>query len=204
MLSIPARPSSSSGNAAADAASASQRPRLPTPLLHTHTTINACNEEEVEAYDGYLPQPQHHAPSIYPDTVPGPLTDQAALTNDLKRAIKGSCASEDYEGDRSPRPSFSSKSTPSLSARSQGTTQSSYQPAPPLPCSTDKRWGPLDDGPLLGTDSQDDEEMVLKGQLETLSRLGEGASGEVRKARHIPSGTIMAVKVSRSCKYLNT
>lgn len=33
--------------------------------------------------------------------------------------------------------------------------------------------------------------------LEDLGRLGEGASGEVRKVRHNPSGTIMAKKVRR-------
>ncbi len=33
-----------------------------------------------------------------------------------------------------------------------------------------------------------DDELVLAGNFEILSRLGEGASGEVHKVRHRPTG----------------
>jgi mitogen-activated protein kinase kinase len=44
-------------------------------------------------------------------------------------------------------------------------------------------------------DGDESEEWRLKGHLEDLGRIGEGASGEVKKARHTPTGIVMAVKV---------
>lgn len=40
-----------------------------------------------------------------------------------------------------------------------------------------------------------DEIEVTPGTLEDLGRLGEGASGEVRRVKHRPSGVVMAKKV---------
>lgn len=47
-----------------------------------------------------------------------------------------------------------------------------------------------------GGAADEDAELQLKGNLEILSRLGEGASGEVKKALHRPTGLVMAHKVS--------
>lgn len=46
-----------------------------------------------------------------------------------------------------------------------------------------------------GNDDEDDLDMS-PGALQDLGRLGEGASGEVRKVLHKPSGLVMAKKVS--------
>lgn len=45
-----------------------------------------------------------------------------------------------------------------------------------------------------GQELEDESELNVKGNLEILDRLGEGASGEVRKARYKPTGTILAIK----------
>ena len=59
----------------------------------------------------------------------------------------------------------------------------------------------------VGQELEEESELQLKGHLEVLERLGEGASGEVRKARYKPSGMIMAMKVCRlprlACEYCN-
>jgi mitogen-activated protein kinase kinase len=43
---------------------------------------------------------------------------------------------------------------------------------------------------------EDDELDISPGALQDLGRLGEGASGEVRKVLHKPTGLVMAKKVS--------
>ncbi|CAO1614227.1 unnamed protein product [Parajaminaea phylloscopi] len=201
-LSIPARPASSSGDAAADAAAAAAsqpQQRRPTPLIHSYSNTGLGQDENAGAYDGYLPTPpasSNALQSIYPDTVPGPLTDQAALTNDLRRAIKGSNPgiTEDFDGERS-RSSYGSSSRPTSHDLSHDASKGARNRSSPTSSSSGKRWGPLDDGHgSLSAEGHEDEDLTLKGQLQTLSRLGEGASGEVRKAKHLPSGTIMAVK----------
>ena len=61
------------------------------------------------------------------------------------------------------------------------------------------RSGSFESGLLAETSSVsvDDHEYVLSRiSLKDLGRLGEGASGEVRKVLHIPSGTVMAKKAS--------
>ncbi|KAL9937978.1 hypothetical protein V8E36_003523 [Tilletia maclaganii] len=45
-----------------------------------------------------------------------------------------------------------------------------------------------------GSQGGHDDELVLKGNLKTLRRLGEGSSGEVQQALHEPTGLLMAKK----------
>ncbi|CAD6899833.1 unnamed protein product [Tilletia controversa] len=49
-----------------------------------------------------------------------------------------------------------------------------------------------DDG--AGSQAGHDDELVLQGNLRNLSRLGEGSSGEVHKALHVPTALMMAKK----------
>lgn len=54
------------------------------------------------------------------------------------------------------------------------------------------------DQPVAEDDVLDEELEVNPGNLRDLGKLGEGASGEVRKVQHTPSGMIMAKKVRHS------
>jgi mitogen-activated protein kinase kinase len=132
--------------------------------------------------------------SIYPETVPygrnGQVPDTYALTNDLRRAIGGLSIDGTDEGTSAvsgmkPSSSVSSLETPQSSSR---TGLLSPSPGTSI-SSTDRN---LTDGQEL----EEESELQLKGNLEVLERLGEGASGEVRKARYKPTGMIMAMKVS--------
>ncbi|CAO1627645.1 unnamed protein product [Sympodiomycopsis kandeliae] len=204
-------------------------------------------EEEDDYYEGHLPF-QSTASSIYPDTVPGPLTDQQAMTNDLQRAIAGGhnssstnisasrrsaaagnpskssssnniptaamavpSASNSSPSNLRSAPSSSSSSNngtsrdpPSLSSLSLHSDKSSSEAKQASSSRHDDSLSTLDENqphpqsrqPQQQQQHQAEEEseMVLQGNLETLARLGEGASGEVRKCRHKPTGMIMAVK----------
>lgn len=135
--------------------------------------------------------------SIYPDTVPfggsGQAADLLALTNDLRRAIgrlsvEESQILEERPGERNGvKPSSSSGSieaiTPSV-ASSSGPAASA--------CNT----GQSIAAKVSTHELEEESELKLKGNLEVMDRLGEGASGEVRKARYKPTGLIMAMKVS--------
>lgn len=253
-LSIPLRPSSSDtpsqgfggSHQGPSIGTSSQQPHINRPPLRGGTGslgdihhgvaggevegIPAISEgppslrEEDDYYEGHLPY-HSTASSIYPDTVPGPRTDQQTLTNDLKRAIgssagssgsdrlpssekmarSGSGGSVSNTGGRRPGSSGSSSSAASGVATSSTTSAAS----PPFGSlsnaagaggagSSSARGQHL---PSISTNDEHeaedaDADLVLKDNLETLARLGEGASGEVRKCRHTPTGMIMAVKVS--------
>ncbi|UZJ52245.1 hypothetical protein CBS101457_001565 [Exobasidium rhododendri] len=134
--------------------------------------------------------------SIYPNTVPyggsGQAADPLALTNDLRRAIGGlsvddkrSAVEEDVSssGEVGPTSKYSRLYTPSSSSTT-GAAKSG------LEVGTDT----LVLGPSPSQELEEESELQLKGNLEVLNRLGEGASGEVRSARYRPTGLIMAMK----------
>jgi mitogen-activated protein kinase kinase len=111
------------------------------------------------------------------------------MTNDLRRAIGGVRISD---SDLTIRPGSSGRGAgkgkePASSADlSDGLAK--------LPVGN--RQG--ENGVVKPTASTVPDELVLEGNLEILGRLGEGASGEVKKARHTPTGLLMAKKVSKS------
>lgn len=166
------------------------------------------------AYDGYLPT---RGPSIYPDTVPGPVTDQAGLTDELRRAIQGRGKGE--EGGRVPTrpaalPTVSAPASSSNVAALGGSRQeyrqvdhghqhpvagASQTPVSAETTSSSQKPTAPSQKSRPSSSSSDNNDMELKDNLETMSRLGEGASGEVRKARHKVSGVVMAVKVRKAC-----
>lgn len=192
---------------------------LVMPAASSSSTYGYPAQEDESAYEGHLPY-QSTASSIYPDTVPaGPLTDHQAWTNDLKRAIgdggsgsggrrtsAGEIGSTRRHAEGASRdrrtPSFSG-TTDELSSSKEQMTRSSSAGLHRL---NHERHGDGQAGlPLRepsdavgGQEEAEEEDWVLKGNLETIARLGEGASGEVRKARHAPTGLVMAVKVSRT------
>ncbi|KAJ1018148.1 hypothetical protein NDA16_005014 [Ustilago loliicola] len=158
------------------------------------------------------------ASSIYPDTVPHLTNAQMhnALTDDLRRAI-GGISINDSEGERLDANGLripvtggntSSngywKNNDSASGSNSTTSRSSNH------ASAEQGSG---EGPAQGTQSRartdssasaastrastsggHDDDLILAGNFEILSRLGEGASGEVHKVRHRPTGLIMAKK----------
>lgn len=242
-LSIPLRPSSSSDahtqpfGRTSDNTTTTTRPSLRGgigSLADVNTSTRTESTEEDDYYEGHLPY-HSTASSIYPDTVPGPLTDQQALTNDLKRAIAGSHGSSSNSASRrssermvrsgSGGSSNSSAIPPSRLRHSSGDSTDAFSSAAQIPSSSKPEHSPLlqpqssassssipsnaHSPPAMteagssasAADDQnedDDPELILKDNLVTLARLGEGASGEVRKCRHTPTGMIMAVKVSKA------
>uniref|UniRef100_V5GS16 Protein kinase n=1 Tax=Kalmanozyma brasiliensis (strain GHG001) TaxID=1365824 RepID=V5GS16_KALBG len=154
------------------------------------------------------------ANTIYPDTVPH-LTNaqmQSAITDDLRRAI-GGMSMTDSEGERldanglripvtgsngywmtndsaSGSNSGNSRSSNTGSSEAGGveaSSQASYNRA-----RADSSASTASN--RASTSGGHDDELVLAGNFEILSRLGEGASGEVHKVRHRPTGLIMAKK----------
>ncbi|KDN39406.1 Pkinase-domain-containing protein [Tilletiaria anomala UBC 951] len=114
--------------------------------------------------------------SLYPDTVPQGqqpgATDFTAMTNDLRRAIGG------MRVDDSAKRNGKSYQEDGMSAGSNLK----------LPV------GPKQGENGIAGPSRVPDDLVLEGNLEILGRLGEGASGEVKKARHVPTGLLMAKK----------
>lgn len=154
------------------------------------------------------------ASSIYPDTVPH-LTNaqmQSALTDDLRRAIGGMSMTEtdgerlDANGLRIPVTGGknSSKgywiSTDTADGNNNGVTRSSSTELGGGDGSTQPGARARADSSAsvastrASTSGCHDDDLVLAGNFEILSRLGEGASGEVHKVRHRPTGLIMAKK----------
>lgn len=148
------------------------------------------------------------------------VADQSALTNDLRRAIGGMSLKdrdrdltvikgkdkEELEitnGDGPPTflklpvvgsSKTSSSSSGNLSRTSDGKDDSTSTSTPnPDPSSTSSPQNQND-----VAENGVEEELVLKGNFEFIARLGEGASGEVKKVRHKPTGLMMAKKVSPS------
>ena len=144
------------------------------PSLTLSTNFSSTTNADESAYDGYEGSVGYHSvagQSLYPDTVPqsGPagreVTDFTAMTNDLRRAIGGMRIDENGAGG------------------SRGKAKAPTEEELKLPlCARPQDTGVPDD-------------LVLEGNLEILGRLGEGASGVVQKAKHIPTGLLMAKKV---------
>lgn len=190
--------------------------------VHPHPHPHGHPHAYDDGYEGHLPS-YSNAASIYPDTVPaGPLTDHQALTNDLRRAIgDGGAGTRDteaayggYDGgtDASrtrdgagPDSQAQAPQLPPLLVRqaseeqqrrrSSGETAQGRGSNGGGDASTTTASRDSIDGRRSSSERVPEDDLVLKGNIETLARLGEGASGEVRKARHKPTGMVMAVKV---------
>jgi len=78
-------------------------------------------------------------------------------------------------------------SPPLLNVPTSNSIQSSTTQSPSVGGSAVHERSPTD---------EDDELDISPGALQDLGRLGEGASGEVRKVLHKPTGLVMAKKVS--------
>lgn len=144
--------------------------------------------------------------SIYPDTVPhggnggsGQAADPLALTNDLRRAIgrlnvdDNAATREDVgiDGRCMVSGTHSRVSKRPASAGQLGVGSSSATPASGSTGNIVNT-----SGSSSGQELEEESELHLKGNLEIMDRLGEGASGEVRKAKYKPTGMILAMKVS--------
>lgn len=150
--------------------------------------------------------------SIYPDTVPyaSGSKDPQSLTNDLRRAIgrvsidseeesrAGQRASTEIDPDAGTTMGRSTRQFELQDGSSDQTiveaTTRPYSSAASVHGTETKKKGSRP-GSSQGPDLEDESELNLKGNLEVLNRLGEGASGEVRRARYKPTGMIMATKV---------
>ena len=150
------------------------------------------------------------ASTIYPDTVPHLTNAQmhTAITDDLRRAIGGMSMTDndaerlDANGLRIPVTGgksssngywMTSDSAPTASnAHGRDKTETANTEASSLRCRTDSSSSVA--STRAGTSSGHDDDLALAGNFEILSRLGEGASGEVHKVRHRPTGLIMAKK----------
>lgn len=116
---------------------------------------------------------------------------------------------QSYKGTSNQETDSSSPSTPSVSgSRSRTTSTSDLNPNSTSNLSTNNENSSTPTTSRNGNgnlgNSRDQEtpvaeiepELILKGNLDFLVRLGEGASGEVKKVKHRPTGLIMAKKVS--------
>lgn len=125
------------------------------------------------------------------------------MADELKDALHGPVASEDdllltgrprshSRGALSERRPSRASSVASLARANLGVGDSLVE--------TPSTARPLDQDP----ESPREEELfdIRPETLEDMGRLGEGASGEVRKVRHIPTGKIMAKKVCRCWLFL--
>ncbi|GAK66774.1 STE protein kinase [Moesziomyces antarcticus] len=214
-LTIPARPTSSSsapgGTLQRDEASL-QRPQLAIPNAAS-SSVSLGQPYPDDGYeDGHPGIDTSNASTIYPSTVPH-LTNahmHTAITDDLRRAIGGiSMADSDSErvdanGLRIPatggnyassgywRSNSAANSSQAASIESSGAATDSATPASQSRSRADSSASVASNRAASSTGH--DDELVLAGNFEMLSRLGEGASGEVHKVRHRPTGLIMAKK----------
>lgn len=178
--------------------------QLAIPSSHTFAGLNL---EADEGYEGSAGTTMTAAGvggtsstahgSIYPDTVPfggnGQAADPLSLTNDLRRAIgrlsvDESQILEERSSERSGmKPSSSNNS---IEAKTPFVVfgSSSGASTPNKDASNTAK--------VSTQELEEESELKLKGNLEVMDRLGEGASGEVRKARYKPTGMIMAMKVN--------
>ncbi|GAA6047412.1 hypothetical protein JCM3770_001292 [Rhodotorula araucariae] len=77
----------------------------------------------------------------------------------------------------------------------QAALRESPHPSPRLPVLTAGYASGYESSGLSGTEDEDEDALdISPGAIEDLGRLGEGASGEVRKVRHKPTGLVMAKK----------
>lgn len=217
-LTIPGRPSSSSSAPAAhsdlqddfgnsDAASISGSQQRPQPSIvipqvmsgsASSSSLHHLDDEFEEGHSGPFPS---NASTIYPNTVPHLTNAQmhSALTDDLRRAIGNVSLSDESE-----RIDSNGLRIPATSSRNSyngywvGNDASARPHTGDSSASSDRH----DSRSRAGSSSSltsarsntGDEDLVLPDHIEILSRLGEGASGEVQKVRHKPSGMLMAKK----------
>lgn len=134
------------------------------------------------------------------------------MTNDLRRAIGKMTLDENTAGDEiahqggvAPVSSASARSGSQSSLQIPGVVGASAGAArpdgrhfsvesDPIRTSSDTCSVGSQKGKSPGQDLEEESELNLRGNLEALDRLGEGASGEVRKARYKPTGMVMAMK----------
>ncbi len=143
---------------------------------------------------------------------PALATDFTAMTNDLRRAIggltilPGSSAAADQaqmQTLRPPQPGGLPDGAAHLAGAGEPDGNSSTSSLRPIPVGSkagaaegrNGEAGAAEQGRHSGATTVPDE-LILDGNLDILGRLGEGASGEVKKARHRPTGLLMAKKVS--------
>ncbi|PWN45205.1 Pkinase-domain-containing protein [Ceraceosorus guamensis] len=138
--------------------------------------------------------------TIYPTTVPH-AENSAALTNDLIRAI-GGVSLDATQGSSSGAPSGTDGrevigAAPHSSSGLAIPVSGSSRPAHHRTASATSVTSQTSSSGCVtapGIDGSEPAEWVLKGNLVVTGRLGEGASGQVSKARHTPTGLVMAIK----------
>ncbi|KIS66805.1 uncharacterized protein UMAG_10855 [Mycosarcoma maydis] len=192
----------------------SQRPQ-PSLIIPQHSTSSlslgghAYQDEGYE--DGHPGVFNTTASTIYPDTVPHLTNSQmyTAITDDLRRAIGGMSITDsdgerlDASGLRIPVTGGKSSShgywmtndSATASINADGTEPNGADVSS-QPSQSRTRTDSSASAASTRASNQGghDDELVLAGNFEMLSRLGEGASGEVHKVRHRPTGLIMAKK----------
>ncbi|SJX65472.1 related to MKK1-MAP kinase kinase [Sporisorium reilianum f. sp. reilianum] len=155
------------------------------------------------------------ASTIYPDTVPHLTNAQmhTAITDDLRRAIGGMSMADtegellDANGLRIPVTGGKNSSngywmtSDSANTSSNGhATDTNVGNSADAASSHHTQFRPRTDSSVSAASTRasapsgPDDDLALAGNFEMLSRLGEGASGEVHKVRHRPTGLIMAKK----------
>ncbi|SNX87547.1 related to MKK1 - MAP kinase kinase [Melanopsichium pennsylvanicum] len=189
----------------------SQRPQpsLMIPQASSSSSSLAHGYQDEGYDDGHPGVPNSLAATIYPDTVPH-LTNaqmQSALTDDLRRAIGGMSMADtegerlDANGLRIPDKGVQNSSngywmtSDSASGSNSGNSRSSNNADSENSAQSHQTRARTDSSASrASTSCGHDDDLVLAGNFEILSRLGEGASGEVHKVRHRPTGLIMAKK----------
>jgi mitogen-activated protein kinase kinase len=218
-LTIPARPTSSSSAPGGTLQRERDEPSLQRPQLAipnaASSSVSLGQPYPDDGYeDGHPGIDTSNASTIYPSTVPH-LTNahmHTAITDDLRRAIGGmSMADSDPErvdanGLRIPatggnyassgywrsNSAASSSQAASIESSAAGAATDGATPASRSRSRADSSASVASNRAASSTGH--DDELVLAGNFEMLSRLGEGASGEVHKVRHRPTGLIMAKK----------
>ncbi len=175
-------------------------------LMIPQGSSSSSHAYQDEGYDDG--HPGIYTSTAYPDTVPHLTNAQmhTAITDDLRRAIGGMSMNDneaerlDANGLRIPvtggknssngywmTSNDSSNGSGNETGRTDGMASGSQSRS-----RTDSSASLTSN--RAATSSGHDDDLVLAGNFEMLSRLGEGASGEVHKVRHRPTGLIMAKK----------
>ncbi|CDR98978.1 hypothetical protein [Sporisorium scitamineum] len=195
---------------------------IPQASSSSSLTLGGGHAYQDEGYeDGHPGIFNSTASTIYPDTVPHLTNAQmhTAITDDLRRAIGGMSMADtegellDANGLRIPVTGGKNSSngywmtSDSANNSSNGHGRSSNTDgadagggAADAASSHQAQYRPRTDSSAsaastrASTSGGHDDDLALAGNFEMLSRLGEGASGEVHKVRHRPTGLIMAKK----------
>ncbi|KAN0063914.1 Protein kinase C signaling pathway involved MAPKK protein [Thecaphora frezii] len=195
-----------SGRASVEHQSQRQLPSLMIPSASS-SSLSLSILHYDDGYDeGHLGGFTSTASSIYPDTVPH-LTNahsQNALTDDLRRAIGGMSLNDEdrIDGNGLRIPATGTKNSSSGYSRPSGAAAEGGNGGDPSVAGGSRSRAGSTASVASGIASVDgqhrssagDEDLALPGNIEILTRLGEGASGEVKKVRHKPTGLLMAKK----------